>query len=383
MALRRVASRSFAVLLGTLLGLALGEVGLRLAGFEEELARQRTVFDPEYGTVRADSWVFDFHAEPGAPEVRLREQTLPIEPADGELRMLFIGDSGTEGVRVSLEDTYPLALQRILDEERPGHPVRAVNAGVFGMTTIDELTFLESRLLPLEPDVVVLGLFMANDINFNLGHTERLRTVEPTSSLGRELVDRSALAHFLYLRGLALSSRHGWLRDGDVARESVVARDLGLVDSRGLHMLSYPLGEIATYVQPESTLVAHAYEVLHTVLWRMKRLGRAHGFRLRVLLIPTPSTVAGRLTLLHYPNIREDLRDAGIDLQDARMDFGGPTRRVLAICDELDLPCLDPAPRMREIGMEVFFEDDEHPTVVGHAVLARELAESYDLLVAD
>src|SRR5690606_17311391 len=123
--------------LGTAAGLGIGECALRAVGFEEEMARRGTVYDPRYGTVRADSWVFDFHVDPGEETVDLRGQRIPLEKDQDEVRVLFIGDSGTEGVRVSLDETYPQELQRILDAERPGHPVRAVNAGVFGMTTID------------------------------------------------------------------------------------------------------------------------------------------------------------------------------------------------------------------------------------------------------
>lgn len=381
MGMRRVLSRLSLVLLGTAAGLGVGECSLRMIGFEEEMARRSTVFDPRYGTVRADSWIFDFAVEPGQDAADLRGQRVPLEKDPDEVRILFVGDSGTEGVLIPLEQTYPSKLGQILDAERSGHPVRTVNAGVFGMTTIDELHFLESRLLPLEPDVVVVGLFMSNDINFNLGHVERLRTVAPPSSWGRDLVQGSALAHFVYVQGIALNARYHWFAADAVADESVVPRELALVDSYGFHMLSYPAGEVATYMREPSPLVAHAYDVLEQVLWRMKRLGERRGFALRVVLIPTPSTVSGRLTLLHYPNIREDLRARGVEVRDEDLDFDAPTRRVLSICEELAIPCFDPTDRMREIGMDVFFPDDEHPTALGHAVIAEELAAGYARLV--
>lgn len=379
---RRTLARLALIAIGTLSGCLVSECGLRILGFEEEMARQRTVFDPRYGTVREDSWVFDFEVDPGAAEVDLRGQRVPLRKSDGELRVLFIGDSGTEGVRVALEETYPLQLQRMLDTERSGHRARAINAGVFGMTPIDEMIFLETELVALAPDVVVLGLFLANDINFNLGHVERLRTVRPPSPLGRRLVEHSALAHFAYVQALSLNARHRWFRVEDLAEESVVPREVALVDDHGLHMLSYPLGEIATYVQPPSSLVDRAFEVLENVLWRIARLGRQYGFALRVLLIPTPSTVAGRLTLLHHPDIWDELRRAGIGVRAEDLDFAAPTRRVLATCAELGIVCVDPTPAMREIGMDAFFPDDEHPTVTGHAILARALLERWDEIAA-
>lgn len=366
------AKRLGLVILGTALGLLAGEIALRAIGFREEVARRSTTFDPRYGTVREDSWVFRFDPDAASDPIDVRGQLVPRAREPAETRVLFVGDSGTEGVRMGIEDTFPARF-----EARMGGGVRAINAGVFGMTTIDELRFLESKLLPLEPDVVVVGLFMANDINFNLGHASRLREVTPRSGFLHALTDRSALAQFLFFRAITLNARYRWLATGDLAEESVVPREITLIDHDGLHALSYPMGEIATYVQPESALIGHAYDVLEDVLWQMRRLGQRHGFELRVLLIPTPSTVSGRLTLLHYPTILEDLRDEGISIDEASLDFDAPARRVVEICEDLGIRCYDPAARMREIGPEVFFPDDEHPTATGHAVLAETLAEEW------
>jgi lysophospholipase L1-like esterase len=360
------------VFFGTALGLLAGEIALRAIGFREEVARRSTVFDPRYGTVREDSWVFRFHADAASDPIDVRGQLVPRAKAPGETRVLFIGDSGTEGVRMGIEDTFPARF-----EARMGGGFRAINAGVFGMTTIDELRFLSERLLPLEPDVVVVGLFMANDINFNLGHVSRLREVTPRSGSLHALTDRSALAQFLFFRAIALNARYRWVATDELAEESVLPREIGLVDQNGLHALSYPMGEIATYVQPESAMIARAYDVLEGALWQMRQLGDRRGFELRVLLIPTPSAVSGRLTVLHYPTILEDLRAEGIAIDEASLDLDAPARRVLRICEDLAIRCYDPTARMREIGPEVFFPDDEHPTATGHAVLAETLAEEW------
>ena len=378
------------VVFGTALGLLVGEIALRAFGFREEMARRSTVFDPRYGTVREDSWVFRFDADAASEVIDVRGQRVPRVKEPGETRVLFIGDSGTEGVRMGIEDTFPARFEARMEgrggrggrggrEGREGHGgrVRAINAGVFGMTTIDELRFLESRLLPLEPDVVVVGLFMANDINFNLGHVERLREVTPRSGVGAFLTDRSALAQFLFVQAIALNARHRWVATDELAEETVLPREISLVDENGLHALSYPMGEIMTYVQPESALMERGYEVLEDALWQMRRLGERRGFEVRVLLIPTPSAVSGRLTLLHYPTILDDLRAEGVAIDEGSLDFDAPTRRVLEICEELGIRCYDPTARMREIGPEVFFPDDEHPTATGHAVLAETLAEEW------
>ena len=68
-------------------------------------------------------------------------------------------------------------------------------------------------------------------------------------------------------------------------------------------MLSYPQGELALYVRQQSRLVDEAYTALEAALAQLQALSVQHGFRLRVLLIPSPSTVFGKLAILHYPEI--------------------------------------------------------------------------------
>jgi hypothetical protein len=187
--------------------------------------------------------------------------------------------------------------------------------------------------------------------------------------------------HFFSLQALALNARRRVLRsEGVSAREPSASAghtwstvDLGLIDSYGLHMLSYPAGELATYLRPTSSLMEHAFDVLEQVLGDFMRLGRAHGFKVRVLLIPSPSRVLGRLAILHYPHLLAQLEQQGVHIDPGLIDVDAPTRRVLSICGRLGLDCVDPTARLSRLGARAFFPDDEHPTVAGHRALAEAL----------
>jgi hypothetical protein len=242
------------------------------------------------------------------------------------------------------------------------------------MTTIDELHLLQDKLLPLHPDRVVLGLFMANDINFNLGHGQK-RLQMPAPAWFEALRQRSALVHFAFLHALALNQRYK-LVARDRLGGSWVRSQLTLVDGYGLHMLSYPAGELALYVRKPSRLADEAFTVLKEVLLQLRQLGDEQHFTLRVLLIPTPSAVAGRLNILHYPEILRELHAQGVALREDDLDFGLPTRRVLGICAELGLSCIDPTERFKQLGPRAFFPSDEHPTSAAHEALAEALLEA-------
>jgi lysophospholipase L1-like esterase len=365
--MRAFAVRAIALLLGTLVALALLELGLRVAGYEGASERTTRTFDPRYGTVPKDSWIFGFHVDPTQhTAVDLRGQLIPLKKPSAETRVLFIGDSATEGAFVGLEQAFPARFEALLRARKPDSGVRAINAGVWGMTTIDEYHLLADKLLPLAPDQVVLGLFMANDINFNLGHEQRTWRARGPGWIDAAR-QHSALAHFLFLRTMAASTSHPF------ARSEWIRSRPGLVDEHGLHMLSYPAGELALYMRKPSRLADEAFAVLHDVLAQLQALGRAHGFRVAVLLIPSPSAIAGRLAILHHPDLLFQLRSQGVNIDPDQLDFTLPTRRVLGICAQLQLDCIDPTPDFKRIGMRAFFADDEHPTVAGHEALAEAL----------
>lgn len=373
-ALRAAMARALLVALGTLVGLCVLELGLRLFGYAGAGERQARVFDPRFGAVNADSWIFRFQIDPKQHRaVDLRGQLIPLQKPPGEVRLLCLGDSATEGAFVTLAQSYPLRLQALLDARDSGNRVRVINAGVWGMTTIDELELLEHKLLPLRPDVVLVGLFMANDINFNLGHGQRRLQLRAPAWIDA-LRQHSALGHVLFLRALALNQRYRLVRSERLGSRWVASR-IGLVDGYGLHMLSYPAGELALYMRRPSHLADEAFLVLRDVLAQFIALGKAHGFALELLLIPTPSSVAGRLRLLHYPDFLRELRAQGIAIREDDLDVTLPTRRVLTICHELGLRCTDATARFKQLGSAAFFPGDEHPTPAGHEALARALLE--------
>jgi lysophospholipase L1-like esterase len=360
--------RLLASAVGCVLALLVCELVLRLVGYAGELEREQRVFDRRYGTVARDSWIWNFAIDPARHRaVDLRGQLVPLQKPPGETRVLFLGDSATEGAFVGLPRSYPRRFEALLRAARPETNVRAINAGVWGMTTIDEYHLLRDKLLPLRPDVVVLGLFMANDLNFNLAHREHRARIDGAWDWLRT---HSALVHFVALRWLA-SARQA--PPGEPNAAGWRPMELRLVEPRGLHLLSYPEGELATYALPPSEHALRAYEVLAHVLSDFVALGVEAGFRFEVLLIPSPSRVLSRLAILAHPELLRELEARGVRIRPQDIDVDAPTRRVLAVCSRLGIRCMDPTARLRRLGARAFFPHDEHPTALGHEALAEEL----------
>ena len=81
------------------------------------------------------------------------------------LRVLSLGDSHTQGYEVHQDLTFSAVLERYLKHHKIH--AEAINTGVSGFSTAEELVLLENEGVKYKPDVVVLGFF-ANDFEDNL-----------------------------------------------------------------------------------------------------------------------------------------------------------------------------------------------------------------------
>lgn len=79
----------------------------------------------------------------------------------GDLKISFLGDSVTIGAEVNYPDSYTALLQSAFPEI--SRPVKTVNLGLEASNTLQHLSLLQHRALPLGPDIVILGYFM-NDV---------------------------------------------------------------------------------------------------------------------------------------------------------------------------------------------------------------------------
>ncbi len=81
-----------------------------------------------------------------------------------EYRVLLLGDSYTMGHAVEASQTIPAHLERLL-EASASVPVSVANGGVNGAGPLQALGMLRERGLALQPDAVLLQLFLYNDFD--------------------------------------------------------------------------------------------------------------------------------------------------------------------------------------------------------------------------
>jgi lysophospholipase L1-like esterase len=90
-------------------------------------------------------------------------EALPAE-TPGLVRVVALGDSVTFGYGVDADRSWPAALETLLSSPplAEGRVTEVLNAGVSGYSTLQEAAALRTKVLPLEPDLVVIG-YCLND----------------------------------------------------------------------------------------------------------------------------------------------------------------------------------------------------------------------------
>jgi lysophospholipase L1-like esterase len=109
----------------------------------------------------------------------LRGPETSYEKSPSTFRILNLGDSVVMGWGVREEDTYGQQLESLLNETGSDNMrFEVINAGVPGWSLDNALAYLQAEGLKYEPDLVVLDVTIANDIN---GKSALLAGNEPKS----------------------------------------------------------------------------------------------------------------------------------------------------------------------------------------------------------
>lgn len=289
-------------LLGLVLAFAAGELVVRRFFPQEHLPPDIFVSDPILG-YRVAPRYNGIHATRIGP-IPLVTNSLSMRdreygpPAPGERRVYFLGDSFIFGNRVAVEDTVTKVLEHRL-RERFGAGMVVINAGMPGYSTFQELTYLEQTIAALQPEVVLLGMCVGNDLWDNLMYSTR-----NTAEGGRG----------------AWRGGTGGLR----ARLTLLLKrsDFYLLIRRTFNdtFRKKEADETHGRVAPEQT--DEVLRLTEEVVVKMGALAQQHGVRFAVLLIAVPDSV--------YPldeqrelnrRFTEYLRERGVEVFDLLPDF--------------------------------------------------------------
>ena len=310
-----LAARILLVVIGFMLPLGLAEAGLRVAGAILPGDYQTVSFaeaHPEFGrrnkpgagwkkTSEFTSWI-----EINSKGLRGAEIDYP-KPA-GEYRILVTGDSFTFAEQVNQGETFSQRLEDRLNAEQPGLHYRVLNAGSNGWATANELVYVAKEGVRFKPDVVIVALYLGNDIGDNFS---RVATVQ------------NAVDADLALRGAdAFEGPRRLLRKSELYTvfESGVLAKLPWWGDNG--------GSNSSDRKPPRNLeeAQEAWAISEKLLDRMRDVSESQGARFVVMVVPSATAVAqrggtavresederrGRLRRRHQAGLRGSARHIG------------------------------------------------------------------------
>lgn len=202
-----------------------------------------------------------------------------LEKPAGQLRVLVLGDSNTQGFEVRQEQTYSAVMQRAL--RRRGLDAKVMNTGISGFGTAEELAFLENEGIRYAPDAVVLGFF-GNDFADNVkAGLFALRGGELTQQKDSHLPGVGVLRVINAIPGVSWLSENSYLYALALNTTWEAAKKLLLDRSRA---------ELATEyaVSKEEPKAGTALELTLKLLERMSEFCRSRGIPLIVIDLPHP-----------------------------------------------------------------------------------------------
>ena len=270
--------------------------------------------------------------------------------APGEKRIVVLGDSLVLSVQVAFERTFGELLERRLNSAaRESIRYRVINAGVQGYGPVEELLFFRSVVDRLQPDLVLVTVFVGNDAEEAL--TSQSKLAPPTGgqairdSIGtrlRRMVRRSMVLQVMRLRAVSVTDRfRGFKAPPEAPLQSYAARPPDRI-ARGLSLAREAIAQIASEAD------------------------RA-GARTAIVLMPARFQVDDA----DYARLKQAVAQAGGELvRDAA------TERFTTELSTLKLPMTDLLPALRSAspGPDLFFQENVHLTERGHAVVAEHLA---------
>ena len=268
-------------------------------------------------------------------------------------RVLVVGDSFVQAAQVPLEDGLGRLLARGLTQAQ-GREVEVLSMGVPGAGTATALDLIRGPGIALEPDVVVLGFLVSNDIMNNhpllegkadkpfyrLVDGQLVRTDRASAlSSGVEHLPLWAVSH-----AVRWMARRWWV-DAEVKRQLSIGE--GLPISLRVH-------------DPEQGPVwEEAWAVTDAMLAELSALCQSRGIRFGVMLIPDEVQVS--------PLARKRLQSQWPQSAGWRMDIA--TERVAVMAAQY-AEVLDLQPGLEREEGRLYFPEDGHWTPAGHAAAA-------------
>jgi hypothetical protein len=284
-----------------------------------------------------------------------RDDEVQIPKPAGVFRILMIGDSFTIGANVEQAEAYPQVLEALLNQ--PGQPkIEVVNAGVGGWSPFQYAEFLKHYGARYEPDLVLVGLFVGNDIYIDRFDIEQTMT----AVLGRRVSREAAQSRWIKLRVYAYEHSH--IARALMAKSpddmDFTRRDCGdFLD----YYIAVQANRVHTHLAKPSAEMQQQADANIAEIKRMQEAAESMGAKLAVIILPDENQINPLLQQSVIPESEQVLYDFEMPQSYLRERF--------AVSGIASLDLLEPI-RSDE---RCLFMNDTHWIPAGHALVAEQI----------
>jgi lysophospholipase L1-like esterase len=271
------------------------------------------------------------------------------DPWPARADIVAVGDSLTFGYGVAPNQAWPALIARDLPD------TKVINLGVIGAGPQQYLRVYETFGAQLEPKILLIGFFLANDF----WDAEMFDTWLKSGVGGNYLVwrdfGRATDARSAFLpTAVRRSYLYNWARFIRQSYRNWRARepkDLQLADGSHLKLRPDDLAQMTAYVEPGNPI----FDLTLDALERINAIATSHGTHVLVVLQPSKEET-------YLPLLDGTIADPGAPLR-AELKARG-------------IEYLDLLPAFREhavAGAKLFYEFDGHPNAEGYRLIAEQV----------
>jgi lysophospholipase L1-like esterase len=275
----------------------------------------------------------------------LRGAEIPAGPEPGRKRILVLGDSVVYGEGLEEPDTFPVLLERELNQHGGGRAAyRVLNGAAPGYDTEAELAYLRDIGLSLSADALILGVSL-NDFGPAPGLTPfGFLTVNTAERTGIPWLTNHSEFYMLLRWSITYARGNHWFQR--VARE-IKSPPAPFEERWPKFDQSIARMHKRFYAAPAGP----KWERVRRSLVGLRDRARASGLPLTLVIFPEKDQ---------------------IELPEPNLD---PQRQWMGLCEEFQLDCFDLVPAFAaSAGDALLFQDTQHPNAAGMRIAARAVA---------
>lgn len=311
------------------------------------------------------------------------EEEFTHEAPGGTYRILFLGDSFVDGHRTDQRKTIGYLMEASLNEQLSGGDYERCEVLVSGHNNPTTAWYgYQEHGCQYQPDLVILGVTLTNDITWNnygtdmlpVDHGEGVVTLEWSGRYEADSWGRPDL----YLPERAYCSDEILADRVDRTRDTLWTGDMGLPEvfppksSRRKVAAGGFFASLGIFLVPTMPEIEPMYSGVEEVLTHFSRAVKRQGSKMLVVVFPT------RIQTYESQWIGITQLYA---LDSDRFDLTLPNRRIAAVLAREEVDCLDLLSEFRlqgEVGKQVLFRPngDSHYNELGQSVVAERVVRS-------